>query len=52
MRFEHEMNVLNLALDQEAGDIVEFLKEFYADDQIAKYSLLNHKYSKGMQAIH
>ena len=49
LRFEHEMNILNLAIDQESIQVVEFLATYYQDDT----TLVNHKYSEaGMQAIH
>jgi len=48
LRFEHDMNILNLAIDQESVQVVEFLASYYSEDN----SLVKHQYAKGMQAIH
>jgi len=52
LRFDYDMNVLNLAIDQESVDIVNFLFEYYGQDEVVKFCLVHHKYAKGMQAIH
>lgn len=46
------MNLLNLAIDQESVSIVQFIQnQFKAHDEERK-SLVNHRYLRGMQAIH
>lgn len=52
LKFEHEMNILNLAIDQESVEIVQFLSEYYKNDADLLKSLVHHRYSKNMQAIH
>jgi hypothetical protein len=52
LRFDLDMNILNLAIDQESLQIVQFLSTYYHEDTLVNYSLVNHKYQKGMQAIH
>lgn len=42
------MNILNLAIDQESIQVVEYLEQYYQEDLVVKYSLVNHKYNKGM----
>ena len=51
-RFEHNMNVLNLAIDMESVEIVKELRRIYANDTKAQLSFVDHKYAKEMQAIH
>lgn len=46
------MNVLNLAIDQEAVLCVKALQEQYKSDPEAMKSLVHHRYSKDMQAVH
>lgn len=46
------MNILNLAIDQESVEIVQFLSEYYKNDVELLKSLVHHRYSKNMQAIH
>lgn len=52
LRFDHDMNILNLAIDQESIQVVQFIAHYYQEDPLLTYSLVNHQYSKGMQAIH
>jgi hypothetical protein len=49
-RFDHGMNILNLAIDQESSEIVEFLAESLSKEKLK--ILVSHRYGKGMQAIH
>jgi hypothetical protein len=52
LSFELDMNILNLAIDQEAQDVVLLLRDLYKEDRLIAYKLVSHKYYKGMQAIH
>ncbi len=52
LRFDHGMNILNLAIDLESVEIVQHLSDQYKDDPKIKKSLVDHRYSKKMQAIH
>jgi len=45
-RFDHGMNILNLAIDQESINIVVHLSETLSPTQVK--SLVNHRYGKGM----
>ncbi len=49
-RFDHGMNILNYAVDQESIEIVEFLSQILNPEQIK--TLVNHRYAKEMKAIH
>lgn len=52
LQFDHGMNVLNLAIDQESIEVVLFLRKFYKDQPKLLKSLVSHRYTKEMQAIH
>ena len=47
-RFEHMMNILNLAIDMESVDIVKEMALVYKDKPVMQQSLVNHKYAKDM----
>jgi hypothetical protein len=48
MTFDHGMNVLNLAIDQESVDCVKQLLESYRGDPEMMKSLVEHRYAKEM----
>jgi hypothetical protein len=48
MTFDHGMNVLNLAIDQESVDCVKQLWESYRGDPEVLKSLVEHRYAKEM----
>ena len=48
LSFELDMNILNLAIDQEAQDVVLLLRDLFKNDQLIAYKLVSHKYFKGM----
>jgi hypothetical protein len=52
LRFDHGMNVLNLAIDQESVEVVLFLGKFFKDQPKLLKALVSHRYAKEMQAIH
>lgn len=49
-RFEHGMNVLNYAIDQESTNIVQFMAVHFKQEQVRQ--LVEYRYAKEMQAIH
>lgn len=48
MTFDHGMNVLNLAIDQESIDCVRQLRESFRSDPEVLKSLVEHRYAKEM----
>ena len=53
MRFDSDMNLLQLVCFEEAHLILEQMRHKFANDQVAKRSMANHKDSHlGSQAIH
>lgn len=47
-RFEHNMNVLNLAIDMESVEIVREISKVYKEEQTMLQSMVNHRYAKEM----
>jgi ankyrin repeat protein len=52
LRFEHDMNLLNLAIDQESVSIVQFIQSLFKNHDEERKSLVSHRYLRGLQAIH
>lgn len=46
LRFEHGMNILNLAIDQESVDIIEQLQKSLQDNPLLIKELVCHSYGK------
>ena len=49
-RFDHGMNILNFAIDQESTEVIRYFSETLTKNQID--TLVSHRYAKEMQAIH
>ena len=50
MKFVKEMNILNLAIDQEKVQIVKYLAAALPKDE--KLALVHHKSTEGINAVH